>query len=124
MSQNGFVSMVFDIGVKYVTPVVRVMLSYNRLYGVPKNEQLEMFSRLLVFVAAQMVIPLIAPLFVWANLYQLVPKIFIFCLMGFCTVINCLFIYAIKKNGVIESFIEEADVMTKEQHKARRKALV
>ena len=68
--------------------------------------------------------PLIAPFFVWANLYQPALKIYIYCLMGFCIGISCLFIYAIKKKGIIKSFIKEADAMTKEQHKARRKGLV
>ena len=124
MSQNGFTSMIFVIGVKYITPVVQAMLSYNRLHVVPKNEQSEIFYRLFILVAVQIMIPLIAPLFVWANLYQPVPKTFSFCLLALCAVISCLLIYAIKKKGVIESFIEEADIMTKTQHKARRKALV
>lgn len=43
--------MLFKLGLKFITPALHVMLSYNRLHKVPKNELQEILPRLQVFLS-------------------------------------------------------------------------
>ena len=114
--------MLFKFGLNYVTLLLQSMLSYNRLHVVSKYEQLEIISRLLLFFTVQMIIPEVALLFVWANLYQPVPQIYVLYAIFVDFLVSCFFVYALVKHGIIQSLIKEADTMTREQHIARRKA--
>lgn len=115
----------FKLGLKFITPVLQVMLSYNRLHKVPKNELQETLARLQIFFTAEIMIPGIAPLFAWANLHhQPIPDIYIFGSMLIYFLIGCVFIYSLKRRNIVETFIKESDAMTREQHHARRKSLV
>lgn len=116
--------MFYKIGLKYIIPVVRIMLSNNRLYSVPKGEIYDILWRIGCLIGAELLMPITIFFIIWARIYEPVSRPLIYWIIGFAFIIAALFVIKVKREKACESLIEEADNLTKEEHRKRKKALL
>lgn len=116
--------MFYKIGLKYVIPVVRIMLSNNRLYSVPKGEIYDILWRIGCLIGAELLMPITIFFIIWARIYEPVSRLLIYWIIGCAFIIAALFVIKVKREKACESLIEEADNLTKEEHRKRKKALL
>lgn len=69
----------YKFGLNYITPVIRIQLSYNRLYRVPKfrtpkNEINDIHWGIIILVFSEILIQMVIPFFVYARLWHPAPK--------------------------------------------------
>lgn len=65
----------YKFGLNYITPVIRIQLSYNRLYRVPKfrtpkNEINDIHWGIIILVFSEILIQMVIPFFVYARLWH------------------------------------------------------
>lgn len=116
--------MLFDLGLKYITPVLQILFSYNRLHEVPKNEKEEISSKVQMLVSTQLMITGVVPFSLWAHLYHTAPKVYIYTWVCSAFIVGYFFMRVMKKRKILDVFMEEANKMTTEQHRACRKKLL
>ncbi|RGQ11602.1 hypothetical protein DWZ09_17890 [Bacteroides cellulosilyticus] len=119
----------YKFGLNYITPVIRIQLSYNRLYRVPKfrtpkNEINDIHWGIIILVFSEILIQMVIPFFVYARLWHPAPKNLVYSVVVIAAIVAILFMQKVKKEKVYENLTEEANKLTKEEHKARRKALI
>lgn len=116
--------MLYKIGLKYITPIVKIMLSNNRLNCVPKDEINDIHWKIILLVACELLMVPTVILFTWAHIYQPAPKTVILGIMMVVYVTSLLFMQNVKKAKYYESLIEEANEQNEEEHRANRKVLL
>lgn len=116
--------MCYKIGLEYIIPVIRVMLSNNRLYSVPKGEVYDILGRIGCLVWAELLMPITIFFIIWARIYEPVSRSLIYWIIGIAFIVTALFLIKVKREKACELLIEEADKLTKEEHRKRRKALL
>lgn len=116
--------MCYKIGLKYVIPVIRIMLSNNRLYSVaPKGEIYDILLGIVCLIISEILMPFITVFIIWARIDEPVSRSLIYSIIGITIIIAILFSIKLKREKVCEFFIEEADKLTKEEHRKRKKTL-
>lgn len=117
--------MLYKLGLSYITPVIRAMLSYNRLLNrVPKNEIGDIHWRIMCLFFSELLMPIGIATFVYARLWKPAPRELIYSIITIIAIIAFFFMQKIKKAKVYQRLIEEANKLTKEEHKARRRDLL
>ncbi|EOS08840.1 hypothetical protein C802_04292 [Phocaeicola sartorii] len=116
--------MFYKFGLNYVIPVIRIMLSNNRLYPVtPKGEVYDILWRITCLIMTEILMPFTILFIIWARIDKPVSRPLIYWIIGIAIITAILFSIKLKREKVCELFIEEADKLTKEEHRQRKKAL-
>ncbi len=108
----------------YITPVIKIMLSYNRLHYIPKNEISDIHWKIILLFACELLMLPTAILFTWARIYYPAPQMLIYSILMMVYIISFLSLWVVKKNKYYELLIEEADGLTEKEHRTRRKNLL
>ena len=116
--------MCYKFGLKYVIPIIRIMLSYNRLHLVPKGEIYDILWGIGCLIWGEFLMLFTSFFIIWARIYTPVSRLLIYWTIGIAFIITVLFLIKVKREKVCESLIEEADKLTKEEHRIRRKVLL
>lgn len=117
--------MLYKLGLNYITPVIRAMLSYNRLLSnIPKNEINDIHWRIICLLFSELLIPIGLLTFIYARLWEPLPRVLIYGIVIIIAIISLSFMYNVKESKEYERLIEEANKLNKEQHKVRRQSLL
>ncbi len=119
----------YKIGLSYITPIIMIQLSNNRLYRTPmfrtsKGEINDIHWKTVILVFTEMLMQAGIPFFVYARLWHPAPKGFTYSIIVVIAIIAILFMQMLKRTRVYENLVEEADKLTKEEHKTRKKRLL
>lgn len=116
----------YKIGLSYITPIIMIQLSNNRLYRTPmfrtsKGEINDIHWKTVILVFTEILMQAGIPFFVYARLWHPVSKNFAYSIIVVIAIIVILFMQMLKKTRVYANLLEEADKLTKEEHKTRKK---
>lgn len=106
----------------YLTPLINVILSRSRLKKVPQDDFYETFLLVVIAVASQLSFIAAVPLCICAKLFTPAPKPLVYAIISICFIISYFTISSIKT--MLTNLIQEANRLTKEQHRKRRKDLL
>ena len=94
------------------------------MFSSPKSEINDIHSGIIILLFSEILMQTGVPLFVYARLWQPAPMWFVYSIIIITAIVSILFMRKVKKAKVYEELLEEANKLTKEEHKARRKALL
>ena len=88
----------YKFGLNYITPVIRIQLSYNRLYRVPKfrtpkNEINDIHWGIIILVFSEILIQMVIPFFVYARLWHPAPKNLVYSVVVIAAIATFLLYY-------------------------------
>lgn len=123
------IQMIYQFGLNYITPVIRIQLSYNRLgrklrFRNPKDEIDYIHPTIVCLLFSEIFTLTVIPFLIYARMWQPSLIRFVYILAIIAVTISILFMRKVKKAKVYEKLLEEANKLTKEEHKVRRKALL
>ena len=110
---------------RYMTPFVKYKLSYNRARNfVPKNEASYIYEDAAILLGLQLVVLPGILIVVLGSMFNYSIKSSLFILMILAFLIAFIIIYIAKKRGYYISLLREAEEMTLDEHRARKKELL
>lgn len=117
---------IFKLGIKYVMPAIRVMLLNNRLHDrhISKNEESDIRSKAMLLATIPLLIIFLIPLFLLAELWHPIHKIYAYSLGSIILIIGYFFMRHLKNKRTIETTIEELNMLTKEECYSYRNSLI
>ena len=110
---------------RYMTPFVKYKLSYNRARNfVPKNEAFYIYEDAAILLGLQLVVLPGILIVVLGSMFNYSIKSSLFILMILAFLIAFIIIYIAKKRCYYISLLREAEEMTLDEHRARKKELL